>query len=291
MNLITRKVYDYICNQFGSRILSSQQEFPPETCNPDEGNLRTLRITGKLPAIRGLDFMNSDFSGVVERATEWWKIGGIVTICWHTGVYSGSHYESLDDSPDFTKLLKAGSVEQAKMLENWDAAAEALKSLQSRGVPVLWKPFHEPDGEWFWWGKGGADVFKRLWKMMYERFSIMHGLDNLIWVLGYTTEVKDRWYPGDEYCDIIGSDTYNGQDPNNAIGWAGLNRVSTSLPRCYHESEAVPTDEEIETGNRWSYIHIWHSHIFDLIDPKDLYRFYNNECVITLEDLPDWKEG
>ena len=98
--------------------------------------------TGKLPAMRGLDFMNADFDGVVERAEDWWEKGGLVTSCWHTGINGLGYQESLNDEPDFDKLLKTGTKENKAMLENWDKAAEALVKLRDAGVPVLWRPFH-----------------------------------------------------------------------------------------------------------------------------------------------------
>lgn len=52
--------------------------------------------TGRYPAIRGLDYMNDDFSGVNRRAKEWHDRGGIVTICWHCGFdFTGSWDECM----------------------------------------------------------------------------------------------------------------------------------------------------------------------------------------------------
>ena len=69
-------------------------------------------------------------------------------------------------------------------------AARVRAAVRFRGdVPVLWRPLHEFDGAWFWWGKGGAEAFKKLWRLMYDRFTGLHKLDNLIWVLGYSHEM------------------------------------------------------------------------------------------------------
>ena len=77
-------VYNYIWEVYENKILSGQQESTWK--DSDEYEMDFLfDNTGKLPAIRGLDFMNNDFYSSVDRAEDWWKKGGIVTICWHCG--------------------------------------------------------------------------------------------------------------------------------------------------------------------------------------------------------------
>ncbi|MDE7193022.1 MAG: glycoside hydrolase family 26 protein, partial [Oscillospiraceae bacterium] len=181
----TRKLYDYINDVYGKYIITCQQE-STWMGSPDYEMDYIFETTGKYPAMRGLDFMKEDFSGVVQRSKEWHEKGGIVTICWHTGVNGKGYQEALDDTPNFDKLLTEGTEEYNAMIANWDQAAEALQELRDTGIPVLWRPFHEFDGQWFWWGKGGADNFIKLWQMMYDRFTNEFGLTNLIWVLGYS---------------------------------------------------------------------------------------------------------
>ncbi|MCM1333989.1 MAG: glycoside hydrolase family 26 protein [Bacteroides sp.] len=280
----TQGVYDYLCESFGSVMLSCQQE-STWMGSPDYEMDYIEKTTGKLPAIRGLDFMNDDFNGVVERAKAWHKKGGLVTICWHTGINGKGYQESLGDKPDFEKLFTEGTVEQEKMLENWDKAAAALAELRDAGIPVLWRPFHEFDGGWFWWGKGGGDNFIRLWRMMYDRFTDDFGLTNLIWVLGYSGEVKSGWYPGDEYCDIIGSDTYD--NSTHANGYQKLEKLGTGKPLAFHECGQVPPIDRFEKDNAlWSWFMIWHTDYIKANDAKLLTSVYNDERVITLDELP-----
>lgn len=144
-----RKLYDYINDVYGTAIITGQQE-STWMGSPDYEMDYIFEKTGKYPAIRGLDFMNNDFDSVVQRSIEWHEKGGIVTICWHTGVISSGYQESKDDTPDFDKLLTEGTDEYNEMIESWDKAAVALQGLRDAGVPVLWRPFHEFDGGWFW---------------------------------------------------------------------------------------------------------------------------------------------
>lgn len=288
-NEATEEVYQYLCDSFGKVMLSCQQE-STWMGSPDYEMDIIEQATGKLPAMRGLDFMNSDFEGVVERAKEWWEKGGLVTICWHTGINGKGYQESKDDIPDFEKLLDESTPEHAAMIENWDKAANALSELRDAGVPVLWRPFHEFDGGWFWWGKGGGENFIKLWRMMHDRYTNEFGLDNLIWVLGYSGEVKDGWYPGDEYCDIIGSDTYDNSTHKSA--YEKLDKMNTGKPIAFHECGYVPRIERFEDdGCLWSWFMIWHTDFISKHDKIDLHAVYNSDKVITLDELPEWGKG
>lgn len=283
---ITHRVYDLICDNYGTYMFSCQQE-STWMGSPDYEMDYILETTGRLPAMRGLDFMNSDFDGVVERSKAWWDKGGLVTICWHTGINGYGYQESKDDVPDFDKLLTEGTPEHEAMIANWDKAAAALAELRDSGVPVLWRPFHEFDGGWFWWGKGGGENFIRLWQMMYERYTNEFGLTNLIWVLGYSGEVKDGWYPGDDYCDIIGSDTYD--NSTHVKAWNKLQNITDSgKPLTFHECGKVPRVEMFERdGCLWSWFMIWHTDYIKGNNKKVLNNVYNHEKVITLDELPD----
>ena len=279
-----QKVYDYLCDSFGKTMLSCQQE-STWMGSPDYEMDIIEKATGKLPAMRGLDFMNDDFAGVVERSKQWHEKGGLVTICWHTGINGKGYQESLNDVPDFDKLLTPGTDEYNAMIENWDKAANALAELRDAGVPVLWRPFHEFDGGWFWWGKKGGENFIKLWQMMYDRYTNEFGLTNLIWVLGYSGEVKSGWYPGDDYCDIIGSDTYDGS--THKAAWNKLEAMNTDKPMAFHECGNLPRVRSFEEdGAVWSWFMIWHTDYVSGQNKKILSELYTSELVITLDELP-----
>lgn len=58
-----------------------------------------------------------------------------------------------------------------------------LKKFRDAGIPVLWRPYHEMNGMWFWYGnRPGEKGIQKLWKMMYDRYVNYHHLNNLIWV-------------------------------------------------------------------------------------------------------------
>ena len=280
----TKRIFAYICENFGDKIISAQQESIWRG-SPEYEMDYIKNLTGKLPAMRGLDFKANDFEGVVARSKEWSAKGGLVTICWHTGVAISDYPQSKEDDPDFERLFTEGTEENATLTASWDAAAKALQELQKADVTVLWRPYHEFDGKWFWWGKGGAENFKRLWKMMYEKFTNEYKLNNLIWVLGYADFVIDGWYPGDEYCDIIGSDTYD--NSTHKAGWLRLKEL-TDKPMAFHECGNVPTIDEFERdGALWAWFMIWHTDYLTGNSSEALILVYNDDRVITLDKLPD----
>lgn len=164
---------------------------------------------------------------------------------------------------------------------------------RKKGVNVLWRPFHEFDGQWFWWGKGGAENFKRLWILMYDHFTEDLGLNNLIWVLGYSHNGKDmkKWYPGDEYCDIVGADSYevaeNGAEKRL---YTGVNKVAKNRkPLWMHECGQIPTVEQLEK-TPWGSFMTWHTEwLIDTNTKESLNAIYNSDYVITLDELPSFK--
>ena len=289
------ELYNYICETYGSAIISGQQE--STWMGSDQYEFEYIyEKTGKYPAIRGLDYMNDDFKGVNKRAVDWHDRGGIVTICWHCGCdFSGSWDECMKtEIADWDKSLTEGTPEYEKLIAGMDKAAEALKELKEQNIPVLWRPFHELDGGWFWWGKGGAENFKKLWIIMYDRYTNYWELDNLIWVLGYSGNGKgyDKWYPGDEYVDIIGADSYS-DGANEGLYKKVTEAVEKEMPICFHECGRIPTVQQLKDGKaEWVWFMTWHTeHITGGNDVNDLNNIYNDEYVITLDELPEFKGG
>ena len=94
-------------------------------------------------------------------------------------------------------LADPNSADYKLLLRDMDAIAVQLQKFSDAGVPVLWRPLHEAEGGWFWWGAKGPEPFKKLWRLMYDRFTNVHHLHNLIWV--DCSGTNPDWYPGDAY--------------------------------------------------------------------------------------------
>ncbi len=286
-NKETVEIYEYIKSLNGERTLSAQQESTWMGSVEYEMDY-IYSATGKYPAMRGLDYMNDDFAGVNERALDWWNRGGLVTICWHTGAdFSGAWAEAMSgEITDWDAMFTEGTPENKAMLDGMDKAAEALKELEKQGVTVIWRPFHEFDGGWFWWGKGGPDNFKKLWTVMYERYTDYWQLNNLIWVLGFSHNGEDYkdWYVGDGYCDIVGADSYDLVEV--PMLWKAVGKVNKSgKPVCFHECGRNMTAEELENAP-WAWFMTWHSeYLTDNNSVDELKALYNSERIITLDEI------
>jgi len=286
-----KELYEYICSVYGNNILTGQQE-STWVGGPDYEIDYIEENTGKLPAIRGLDFHNDDFDGVVQRSKDWRAKGGIVTICWHTGSdFSGNWWDSLQTELDWDNALTKGTPEYDALIAGMDKAAAALKELDEAGVPVMWRPFHELDGGWFWWGRGGSRNFVKLWRIMYTRYTDYWELNNLIWVCGYQakTQTPELWYPGDGYVDVAGADSYYGGTQAPLFHRIKL-FIGNRKPICYHENGTIPDMDKLERwGTDWVWFMTWHTEFImeDKWNTKEnLYNAYNSDYAITLDELP-----
>ncbi|MDE6412732.1 MAG: glycoside hydrolase family 26 protein [Eubacterium sp.] len=297
-NETTKKVYSYICDTYGNGTISAQQESTWMGSTEYEMDY-VYDAAGKYPAMRGLDFMDDDFDGVVQRAADWWNKGGLVTICWHCGPNFDGNYDNCknDEIENWNLVLTDGTAENKAFMENMDNAGKALLKLQKSGVTVLWRPFHEFDGAWFWWGKGGAENFKKLWIMMYDHFTKDLGLNNLIWVLGYSHNGYDykgkpaEWYPGDAYCDIVGADSYEVEENGAEKRLYKIVRRITNgkKPLIFHECGLIPTVEQLKK-TPWCSFMPWHTeYLIDTNTKESLHEIYNSDYVITLDELPSFK--
>ena len=225
-NAETKALFTFLCDTYGKQVLSEQ--FADQGLDSDE--FKSIQeVTGKTPAILGLDMMDytpsrvtlGTRSNAVERGIEFHEAGGIVTFCWHLNSptaylkdgteengsprWWGGFYTRNTDF-DISKVMN-GSDPEGKALIDADIAgiAEQLLQLQDAGMPVLRRPLHEASGGWLWWGTKGAEAYKELYCYLYDQLTNVYGCNNLIWV--WNRQSADR-YPGDEYCDIIGEDIY-----------------------------------------------------------------------------------
>ncbi len=280
-------LYSYLNDMYGKKILSGQMS---SSWGVDE--IKYIQDnTGKLPAINGFDFINQkDNQAEVKGAIDWWKSGGIPTIMWHMGAPgNGEGYESSKTSVDIDKCFEKGTREYEVFWAELDRKADLLEQLQKANVPVLWRPFHELNGNWFWWGKQGPEKFKKLWITMYNYYTQKRKLNNLIWVLCYTGKPDGNWYPGNAYVDIAGPDTYGVGDSPQAEMYKDVKKiVGARIPIAYHECGTPPDpDKCIAEGSMWSWWMEWHTDHLTKVDKGYLRKVYTHDLVITKDEVPD----
>lgn len=184
---------------------------------------------GHYPAVYGTDLGGiemgwessldrNDFDHMRASIVEHHLRGGVVTLSWHLrNPLTGG--DSWDVSSDQVVASVLPGGEKHELFMDWlSRAADFLGSLKTSNgssVPVIWRPWHEHTGSWFWWGQRLCTTgqFKALWKMTYEYMEGERGLDNLVWAYspgagGLTPELFEERYPGDDMVDLVGFDCY-----------------------------------------------------------------------------------
>jgi len=280
-------VYRYLQDMKGKKILSGQMWAP---WGFDE--LKYLQTnTGKQPAIRGIDFIDQkDNQNEVNYAIEWWKTGGIPTIMWHWGAPGiGEGYENSKKFIEIDKCFQEGTPENASFWSELKIKAELLIQLRDAHIPVLWRPYHELNGNWFWYGKQGPERFKKLWTTMYNYLVKERGINNLIWVLCYTGQPDSAWYPGDAYVDIAGADTYAKNDSPQQKMYNEVKHITKDqFPIAFHECGILPNPDKCLNENcMWSWWMEWHTGHLAKLDKTYLKYVYDHELIVTKDELPD----
>ena len=185
------------------------------------------------------------------------------------------------------------AADYALLMTDIDMVAGELRKLADRGIPVLWRPLHEAEGGWFWWGAKGPRPFVQLWRLMHDRLTRMQGLHNLIWV--YTGTANPDWYPGDDVVDIIGIDEYPAdvRDPLSAT-WDDV-QASFGGRKLVALSEfggAPDMAAARRLGVTWAYFASWNKDLGPRkMEPATLKSIYTDPGVINLVELPKdrWK--
>jgi len=275
----------------------------------EHGNNRCLdsvkSITGKYPAIWGSDFIWSGPGGggqrVVNEAISNYKKGYIIALMWHQGRpmdnppygFRESVQAKMTDS-DFQQIVTPGTLLNKKYLVQLDTVAYYLKELQDAHIPVLWRPYHEMNGVWFWWGnRPGKDGVQKLWKMMYDRFVNYHHLNNLLWVWGGNGPrdiPKDEaysyapFYPGAQYVDILGADVYHSdyeqKDYNELLSVAKGKVIALT------EVGEMPKPEILEAQPKWAWFMVWTNFLWNNNSHQAVNAIFSRPETISKDDHP-----
>lgn len=144
--------------------------------------------------------------------------GGIVTYSWHLrNPLTGGDSWDVSSNQVVASILPQGEKHELFMgwLKNLADFLDSLRTEEGNRIPVIWRPWHEHTGSWFWWGQNlcTTEEYKALWKMTYDYLATERGLDNLVWAYspgagGLTPELFAERYPGDDIVDLVGFDCY-----------------------------------------------------------------------------------
>lgn len=268
---------------------------------------------GKLPAIAGFDLIeysptrveHGSSSKEIEDIFQWHEFGGITTLAWHWN--APAHLVNSNEQPWWKGFYKEGttfdleaaleqpeSEEYRLMISDIDAIAVQLKRLQEADIPVLWRPLHEAEGGWFWWGAQGPEPVKKLYRLLYERLTDHHGINNLIWI--WNSEHPD-WYPGDDIVDIVSVDSYPQPGDYHPISRSYENLTKLVGDRklvALTENGPIPDPDLLEQyGAHWSWFCTWTGEFIEdgnHNSEEHIKYVLNHERVITLDELKELRK-
>ena len=210
------------------------------------GESDVKRVTGDYPAVYGMDLgdiehrtpVNLDsvpFSDMKKFAGEIWARGGVITFSWHLDnpLTGGTAWDVSSDRV-VASVLPGG--EKHKEFTLWlDNLAEYLASLtdeQGVAIPVIFRPWHEHTGSWFWWGQDicTAEEFIALWRFTFDYLCGEKNLHNLLFAYSSGGDIISmeqylERYPGDDYVDLVGFDYYQMPDAGNSSFRENVSRV------------------------------------------------------------------
>lgn len=303
-----RQLLQFIYEQSGHGLLAGQHSYP---LYGDIYMERAYHQSGEVghPAVFGQDFGYSkpgSLDGinfrqrVVDNAIKWHEKGAIITLMWHAvppvtdanyTIWKGENgIQSKLTDEQWDQLLTPGTEINLRWQAQVDVVAFFLKQLQDEKIPVIWRPYHEMNGDWFWWGyKPGK--YQKLFRMLYDRLTNYHHLNNLLWVFNANETGSpnvmdyDKFYPGKDVVDILATDVYS---KNYEKGdYEALLKLADGKPIAWGECGQIPTPEIAKKQPRMVWFMTWGEFLETDNTWESRSAIYNYS--VTLEKLNEQK--
>lgn len=292
-----KELLSYLVNLSGKGMISGQHDYL-ET--PDEFNNKLKNTTGQYAVLHGYELgainnqsentIASQRQAVVESAIKWNKGGGIVAMTFHQNLPGTapewSNVSMNLSQVNFDAYVTPGTPQYKRLIADLDEIAVYLGELRDAGVPVLWRPYHEMNGNWFWWGQ--KDNFSKLWNIMYDRLVNTHKLNNLLWV--WNPNAPNEWadpyqsyYPGADKVDILAADIYNSDFKQSY--YESLLDLAAGKPIGIGESGELPDPSILsQTQSKWVYTMTWGKMLTENNNLQQIKSFMNNNYTVSRED-------
>jgi mannan endo-1,4-beta-mannosidase len=302
----------------------------------DEDRSDVKSVTGSHPAVIGVDF--SGFSGrphdIIQKnkdnlrkiVSDTYDRGGVVTVAWHfSNPVSGDgfYWKDSTSKPAVRYIIPGGEAHETykKILDGIAEWAKSVRGSDGKLVPMIFRPFHEFDGDWFWWGKShtSREEFISLWEFTVSYLKDSSDVHNFIYAFSpdnryLTKEEYLERYPGDEWVDMVGMDNYGDLGRNNtSIDTAALKlkiisdyaRKNKKLAALTETGlESIPdttwwTETLLKTMNRdkmrLAYVLVWRNdaksstHFYapfpGQVSVSDFLKFYRDPYTLFEKDL------
>lgn len=303
-----RAVLKYLSDISGHAIITGQH-----TQTTVQKELRYIaRVTGKLPALCGFELLSyspginfedsseeclleiRENKDTLDNAWDWaLNMKGLVTFTWHWFAPFGSRdkgFYSEHTTFDASRAIIEGTEEYDALIADMDHMAAILQAFNERNIPILWRPFHESEGSWFWWGSKGPEVAKQLYRLMYERYTRRHQLNNLIWV--WNSPLPEG-YVGDDVCDVISRDLYPPKHLHTDLQkeYGELIQITfANKVTALAEIGTIPSVEKLsESRIPWAWFMTWSNDYGasnQWTSEDELRQAYWSDYAVTLDKLP-----
>jgi len=289
-----KQLLNYLQSIRGNHTISGQHDYPHRLCISSDS---VWAITGKHQGVWGSDMViTSKRQDVIDEAIRRWNQGYIITLMWHHRKpwdYNDKGFRGHVNDEQWRLFTTPGTMEHQLWINDIDEVAAYLKQLDDLNIPVLWRPYHEMNGAWFWWGdKKGPDGYQKMWKLMFERYVNFHKLDNLIWVWNANAPrnwendeayAYEHYFPGHEYVDILAADVYKNDFKQSHHD--DLLTLAEGKLIALGEVGKMPTPEILDEQPEWLWFMTWAKFIWSVNPRQETRKLYNSERVLTLQDL------
>jgi mannan endo-1,4-beta-mannosidase len=245
---------------------------------------------------------------MIACALEQHQRGHIITLMWHCcfptygdrGPYDSLwQVGRLPSEETWQELTTPGTDLHSAWTTQVDRIVPYLARLRDAGVPVIWRPYHELNGVWFWWcNKPGPEGFAKLWRMMHDRYTNHHQLNNLLWVYN-TNAPRDRendeayaydlFYPGGEQVDVLAADVY--RNDYRQSHHDEMVALADGRPVALGEVGEVPTPEVLRSQPDWCWFMPWGALVSWNENKHKVPALYASERVLALGDIVREPDG
>ncbi|MDQ8204966.1 glycosyl hydrolase [Pelagicoccus sp. SDUM812003] len=239
------------------------QEFPltfnrAQSFNTDIEQSDCKDLVGDHPGVHGSDFHFLMPHNVAEKpyhiaaVKKAYREGAIITFDFHwSGKYGGDYHYTERDGELLYNVTR-GDDSEGDVTWFYQTLDQVLAMINHDiGVPIVFRPFHEMNGDWFWWGrnlKGGPETYRRAYQLLVDYIRDRSELVLFCW--SPDKGLAAEYYPGNEYVDIIGMDIYD----TGSVEWASVEQMVGWLEDAVDFAlENGKVAAFTETGNRVDY--------------------------------------
>ncbi|MFJ5657411.1 glycosyl hydrolase [Streptomyces microflavus] len=270
-----QNVVNYLRSISGTSIVSGQHNKEPASA-PGQYTQQVKDVTGQYPGLWGGDLMfnaadAANRQRVVDQAKTEWANGSLVSLTWHvcpptggsTCAFEGGVKSNISNA-QFSQILTNDSALNNTWKRRLDEVVPYLQQLKNAGVPVLFRPFHEMNESWNWWGnRPGTNGSARLFQITRDYLAGTKGLDNLIWVWNVQDNPAGGWsnyYPGNQYADVVSLDVWYKSHPSSA-DYQQMRTIAGTKPMAIGEIGKMPTAAMLQSQPQWAWFMMWSEHL------------------------------